>query len=169
MEIWKDIVNFEDSYQVSSIGRVKSKTRMIKNGKGFRTLEGQILKGDINRYGYINYRLWKHNKLFNMLGHRLVAVAFIDNHDNKKEVNHKNGIKNDNVIENLEWNTRNENTSHAFKTGLEKPKKGLISEETFKAIKLEIAKGRKKIEVLEEFRCTRRVFEYREKVGFRYN
>jgi len=168
MEIWKDVVNYEDSYQVSNLGRVRTKDRWINTGTSKRFLKSQILKGDVNRHGYINYRLWKNNKLLNKLGHRLVAEHFLVNLENKKEVNHKNGIKSDNRLENLEWNTRSENTTHAFKTGLEKPKKSLITQDIFEKIVSEINGGRKKSDVLKKYNCTRRVFEYRIKFGYRY-
>jgi len=168
MEIWKDVVNYEDSYQVSNLGRVRTKDRWVNTGTSKRFLKSQILKGDVNRYGYINYRLWKNNKLLNKLGHRLVAEHFLINLENKKEVNHKNGIKSDNRLENLEWSTRSENILHAFETGLEKPKTSVITREVFNNIEREILEGESKKKVLLKFNCSKRVYYYRKKFGFRY-
>ena len=105
-EIWKDVVGYEGTYQISSIGRVKSSTT--------------ILKIATNYLGYHHLRLGsiknKNKKSFTV--HRLVAIAFIDNPYNYNEVNHINGIKTDNRLENLEWCTRKENMQHALKNGL---------------------------------------------------
>lgn len=67
-----------------------------------------------NRYGYLVVCLRKHNKNYHKMIHRLVATAFIPNPENKPQVNHKNGIKTDNRVENLEWATPSENVSHSY-------------------------------------------------------
>lgn len=71
--------------------------------------------------GYLSVFLCKNNKTFNKLVHRLVAEAFIPNPENKRTINHKNGIKTDNRVDNLEWNSYSENVLHAYKTGLKTP------------------------------------------------
>ena len=111
-EIWKDINGYEGLYQVSTLGRVKS---LEKNGK-----KCKILKSNLNNNGYTHVILSKLNKRKTILIHRIVALAFIPNTDNKPQINHINGIKNDNRILNLEWSTAAENTKHAFNTGLRK-------------------------------------------------
>jgi hypothetical protein len=111
MEIWKDIKGYEGLYQVSNLGNVKS--LKFKNNI--------ILKGGIDSSGYKVVSLRDYNKKQSTKTvHRLVAIAFINNTQNKKCVNHINGIKTDNRIENLEWNTYNENMNHSFRTGLRK-------------------------------------------------
>lgn len=109
MEIWKDIKGFEGRYQVSNMGRVK-------------TLKGEtwIKPAHLNHWGYprVQFRISKTSKSKNYAVHRLVAQAFIPNPDGKPEVNHKNGIKTDNRVANLEWCTPAENTRHAVATGL---------------------------------------------------
>jgi hypothetical protein len=110
MEIFKDIKGYEGLYQVSNLGNVKS-FNQNKNGK--------ILTLSISHRGYVMVSLRINiQKSFSI--HRLVAQAFIQNTENKSEVNHINGIKTDNRVENLEWATRSENQFHAYRTGLKK-------------------------------------------------
>ena len=109
-EEWRDVVNYEGLYQVSNFGRVKSFHR-----KKVRLLD---LETDLN--GYIRCGLYKNGKTRHAFVHVLVAQAFIQNPENKSDVNHINGIKADNRVENLEWTTRSENIRHAFDMGLRK-------------------------------------------------
>lgn len=113
IEIWKDILDYENRYQISNLGNIKS---LYYNN----TLMPQLMIATIFKNGYYRIDLSKNNvsKLFSV--HRLVALAFIPNSDNKPEVNHKNGIKTDNFVDNLEWTTKSENRLHAFKIGLQK-------------------------------------------------
>lgn len=122
MEIWKDIKGFEGLYQVSNEGRVKS---LICNHFGrFKNESGKrILSQTKCREGYMRVVLVKDGKNYNRCVHRLVLISFCgyDANPDKKQVNHINGKKNDNRLENLEWVTQSENMKHAYKTGLEKP------------------------------------------------
>lgn len=121
MEIWKDVVGYEGYYQISNFGNVKSLSR-IKLHKGYIPLltKEKLMKININKYGYSYISLEKNKKQKYCLIHRLVGIAFIDNNKNKTDINHKNGVKHDNRLENLEWLTRKENTIHSAKTGLTK-------------------------------------------------
>ena len=132
-EVWKDIAGYEGYYQVSSLGRV----RRIKGGQGARA--GKILKQFLRGRDYLAVYLTKDSKTITYSVHRLVAMAFIPNPVNKPQVNHKNGIKTDNQVENLEWTTCQENIQHAWRSGLQKVKP--ISEETRKKMS-ESQKGR---------------------------
>ena len=121
-ENWKDILDFEGYYQISDLGRVKSLAKTITRKNGVKVfMPEKILKPTKANPGYFSLILCKENCRKTVRVHRLIAQAFIDNPKNKPEVNHINGIKTDNRIENLEWVTCSENIKHAFDTGLNKP------------------------------------------------
>jgi hypothetical protein len=109
-EIWKDVEGFE-GYKVSSFGRIKS----FKHKKA-----GRILKLPLKAWGYFQTTLFKLGKPKFLSVHKLVALAFIPNPENKPEVNHIDGNKTNNNVQNLEWVTLSENSLHAFKIGLSK-------------------------------------------------
>jgi hypothetical protein len=115
-EIWKDIAGYEGYYQVSNLGRVRSYPR---NGTSYFI---KILKARIDM-GYERVWLSRGNMVKPQKISRLVASVFIPNINNKPEVNHINGVKTDNRVENLEWVTKSENIKHAFATGLANPVK----------------------------------------------
>lgn len=104
-EIWKDVKGFEGLYEISSFGRVKNSSNHIKKLRLFKN-------------GYLYVGLWNKGASKTLLVHRLVAKHFILNIDNKKQVNHKDGNKLNNSMNNLEWCSDKENKRHAVKTGL---------------------------------------------------
>ena len=118
MEIWKKINEFEN-YEISNLGNVKSLSRLVKNGEGiFRKTKEKILKNQISKTGYYVVDLKCNCKRKTFKIHRLIAIHFIENKYNKGFVNHINGIKTDNNINNLEWCTIKENNYHAQQIGL---------------------------------------------------
>ena len=93
-EVWKDVVNYEGLYQVSNLGRVKG----VKSQR--------ILKAsNSGNCGYEKVGIFKNGKVKYMSTHRLVAIAFIPNPDNLPQVNHKDEVKTNNFVENLEFCT----------------------------------------------------------------
>lgn len=127
IEVWKDIKGYEGLYQVSNLGRVKSFDVYIKVGiKNAETAlhKGRILKPMKNRQGYMRVELCKGGERKAIFVHRLVASVFIENPENKVCVNHIDGDKQNNCVENLEWCTYSENMQHAFDTGLKRCKYG---------------------------------------------
>ena len=125
-EIWKEIKGYEKLYAISNFGNVKSlkKSWITYNYKSKThytiTTEERILKPSISKCGYKQINLSKNDKKSGKLIHRLVAETFIPNIDNKKCVNHKDGNKLNNNVENLEWCTYKENSIHAWKNNLQK-------------------------------------------------
>jgi DNA invertase Pin-like site-specific DNA recombinase len=119
VEIWKDILNYESYYQISNLGRVRSLDRYVKHYlAGKQRIKGKIFKPQLNQRGYLRVCLSKDNIGKTIEIHRLVAETFIPNPNNHPEVNHKNGVKTDNYVENLEWCTHKDNMRHAHKNGL---------------------------------------------------
>ena len=108
-EIWKDIKGYEGLYQVSNLGKVARQTKT----KGLH-----YLKGYINHKGYLKVHLMKERKYQTFRVHRLVGLAFIPNPLNKPQINHKDGNKLNNSVDNLEWVTNEENYEHAIKLNL---------------------------------------------------
>ncbi len=121
MELWKDIENFS-KYQVSNLGRIKSKGRYTKVGiknqdKCYR--KEHIVDGFINKKGYKQVTLYDDNgKPKTMRVHKLVALAFIKNNNNLPQINHKDGNKLNNYVDNLEWISNYDNIQHSIKNGL---------------------------------------------------
>lgn len=114
-EIWKDIENYEGYYQCSNLGRVRSVDRYIKgryNNMQFK--KGQLLKPRLNVNGYLQVSIDKQKHHTQKYIHRLVAETFIDNPNNSETINHKDGNKTNNCVENLEWTSYSENAIHAY-------------------------------------------------------
>jgi hypothetical protein len=113
--IVKNLLGYEGLYLIDSLGNIVSCPR--QQGSRFVN-QYKILGTKINRLGYKEVALSKDGKTKTVLLHRLIAIHFVSNPDNLPCVNHKNGIKTDNRIENLEWCTRSQNTKHAYDNNL---------------------------------------------------
>lgn len=132
-EIWKNIEE-DPRYQISNLGRV-------------RGTKGKIMTPKADTKGY-------HRVTISGTGtrkvHRLVAQAFIQNPENKAQVNHKNTIKTDNYASNLEWTTNLENNLHAYRNGL-RPYEGKLSDEDVRLIRFLRKKGLPRKQLMSEF------------------
>ena len=119
-EVWKDIEDFSN-YQISNFGRVKSKERItnvgIKNVKQI-TRKEKILKPLKITKGYLGIRLYNNLNVKTFKIHRLVAKYFIPNPNNLSQVNHIDGNKTNNKVDNLEWCTQTQNIQHSYRIGL---------------------------------------------------
>lgn len=113
MEIWKDIVGFESSHQISNMGRIRTKDRYAKVcGNGKRLVKGRILKPVRCKNGYLEAQLNFQGKRTVFLLHRLVAMYFVANPHGLPEVNHKDENISNNEADNLEWCTSKYNANY---------------------------------------------------------
>lgn len=111
-EIWMQLFPDEEIYKISTYGRIINVNR------------NKLLKPKLGKCGYLRIGLYRHGKYTNILIHKYVALRFISNPENKPQVNHIDGNKQNPNINNLEWTTRSENMKHAYQTGLIKRYKG---------------------------------------------
>lgn len=116
MEIWKDIEGYEELYQVSNLGRIRSLDRYVGyKGIKKRLIKGSLKIGTVTQKGYVKVTLFKNGKGTTREIQRIVAETFINNPDCKEQVNHIDGDKQNNRVDNLEWCSPKENTIHAKK------------------------------------------------------
>lgn len=113
-EVWKDIDGYEGKYKISNLGRVKS---LVFSNRQSTFLKERILKPQKNKK-YLQVSLCKNNKIKIINIHRLVALTFIPNPNNLPQINHIDGNKLNNIVENLEWCTCSQNIQHAYNNGL---------------------------------------------------
>ncbi len=127
-EIWKDIPEYNGCYQVSNLGRIKNVERtytfynQLVKMKTKRFVKEHIYNQYITKGGYVKVIIRKKN----LLVHRLVAQAFIPNPNNLPQVNHKDGNKQNNCVDNLEWCTASENQKHSYNVLKNKPGKPML-------------------------------------------
>ncbi len=117
VEIWKQVSGYEEIYEVSDLGRIRTAKNKTTNSSrcGERKWKQRILKQKTDKQGYKRISLWKDKKEKTYLVHRLVAKAFIPMVKNKNCVNHLDGNPSNNYLKNLEWCDHKENLSHAYK------------------------------------------------------
>lgn len=114
-EIWRSCVV---GYEVSNLGNVRGIDRMVEASKGMSFIQGETISGWIDKYGYNIANLSINGNDIHCRVHRLVAISFINNPEDKPEVNHIDADKLNNKVNNLEWATRDENIAHAVALGL---------------------------------------------------
>lgn len=121
-EIFKDIKGYEGLYAIGTLGHVKALSKQMFNHTGYWNKPEKILNPAKDSKGYLRVAIWKNGKQHTYKVHRLVADAFIPNPENKPQVNHIDGNKQNNNVENLEWCTNQENQIHSWKSGLRNSK-----------------------------------------------
>ncbi|MEE9190115.1 MAG: NUMOD4 domain-containing protein [Candidatus Neomarinimicrobiota bacterium] len=122
---WIYIPGYEGYYQASNTGEVRSVDRMVF-GKGGspKKISGKVLSQHIDKDGYCIVSLHKDGCVNTVKVHRLVGMTFLDNYNNYPEINHRNAVKNDNNVFNLEWCDAKHNTNHAIEKGLKNSPQG---------------------------------------------
>lgn len=148
-EEWKPIRETEGKYSVSNMGRVKNNET------------GTVLKANPIGRGYLKVNLHLKGMRVNRLVHRLVAIEFIDNPENKPEVNHKNGVHQDNRLCNLEWMTGEENRKHAYDTGLVRHK-----DDRYSGYLYQLWKNRYKTQMCTEWRDYLKFYDWCYQQGY---
>ena len=121
---WSDVSGYEGYYQVSTEGNIRSLDRIVplKSRSGnmtCKTYHGRSLATQLNNKGYVLVHLYKNDKRKCHTVHRVVASAFLPNPLDLPEVNHKDGVKGNNSVSNLEWSTVSANRKHAYDSGLQ--------------------------------------------------
>lgn len=119
---WKPLINYENSYEISNFGEIRSIDRISGKRKGI--IKGKFLKQSINHKGYLEVRLFKNSKSISKIVHRLIALNFIPNPLNLPQINHIDGNKTNNFVNNLEWVSNSQNQLHAYKIGLQPSRAG---------------------------------------------
>lgn len=117
-EIWKDVKGYEESYEISNTGKLRSKDRAILKSNGvIQYRNGILISLNLNSDGYLQGKLCKDGKMKTIRIHRLVAEHFLPNPNNLPEVNHKDYDRTNNNVDNLEWSSHKENIQHSAKVG----------------------------------------------------
>jgi hypothetical protein len=156
METLTNINGYEGLYKISNKGYVLSLGNGISTDP--RTKEKRVLKTQIKSNGYEQVKLCKEAKSNYFTIHRLVALHFIEKPKNKKEVNHIDGNKLNNNVKNLQWVTSSENQKHAFKTGLQKVRRGKDHQQSLKVNQLTL--GGQLVNTFESIKSIKRILGF---------
>lgn len=140
-EIWKDIEGFKGIYQISNMGRIKSIERTIIRQSKKHHIKPRIISQSLDKNGYLRSSLTKDGYTNSYSVHRLVALTFICNPDNKPQVNHIDECKTNNTVDNLEWMTCYENNNYGTRN--DRIKKTFIENDSMKNRKMNITHKRK--------------------------
>ena len=143
-EQWVDIIGYEGLYQISNLGRVKSLEKSWITGRGgIRHQEEKLLKLGKTKDGYLYVTLYKNGKPKLFKVHRLVAVHFIPNPNNLPQVNHKDEVKTNNIVINLEWCTHQYNNNYGTRN--ERVGKAMLNHKAISIPILQIDKDTNKV------------------------
>lgn len=158
---FKQIIGYEGLYSISEKGDVKSESRKINNGVGFRFSNEFLMKHYDNGHGYNRVCLSNGKSRKFHLVHKLLAIHFIPNPNNYPIINHKDGNKKNNDLSNLEWCDYSHNNQHGYDTGLikalqgEKHKNAKLSEkEVLEIIELLYKNDLKQSEIAEIYKVS---------------
>ena len=110
-ETWRDIEDYEGSYQVSDFGRVRSLDRVTSNNM---KVKGKVLASRLTQRGYCRVQLYKGGISEDKYIHQLVGIYFLININNYTDINHKDGVKSNNCAWNLEWCSKAQNSQHSY-------------------------------------------------------
>lgn len=127
LEEFVPINGYECIYEINRKGVIKRISRLVIKNVGSGFCKDKFMRERIGPDGYYYLRLCKNRKQNRQRIHRMIAITFIPNPQNKPCVNHINGIKTDNRVENLEWCTISENAIHSYKTGLNKQRQRSVT------------------------------------------
>lgn len=162
-EEWRDVVGFESLYEVSSTGRIR---RSASSRPGKNAPPGRLMEPHLDR-GYPRTTLSVGGVILKrILVHRAVAEAFLTRHSGAHVVNHKNGIKSDNRVDNLEWVTPSGNTRHAWRLGLCQPMHGSrsgkakLNEASVALIRARLAAGERLVPIAADYGVTPTTISY---------
>ena len=115
-EEWRDVVGYDNKFMVSNMGRVKMLERKVLANKSIKTIKEHILKQHVSTKGYLYVHLWSDNKKERQYVHKIVLSSFFRCKNANEECNHKNEIRTDNSLENLEWLSHKENINYGDRT-----------------------------------------------------
>ena len=156
-EEWRDVEGYEGYYQVSNLGHLRCLERIVHSKRWDRRESAKLLNPPVLKNGYKLASLCRNGKSKRVLLHRLVAKAFLPNPNNLLQINHIDGNKQNNNVNNLEWVTAQENIIHAYNNNLMNPAHGIrtnnghFTEEDIRSIRYKASKGMSQRKIASEY------------------